>query len=122
MARRAYRACEVGWKVRTEKFLVRTENFPVRTENFSGTYYKSTKSFSGRTENWFLVKSVWKVRKTCVRKSFLKSFWPDVSRTYDFADGPITLAGRRMLGRQQGQQVRRLRHLRLVQCPPSGLR
>ena len=86
MARRAYRACEVGWKVRTEKFTARTENFPVRAENCSGTYYKSTKSFSGRTENWFLVKSLWKVRKTRVRKSFLKSFWPDVSRTYDFSD------------------------------------
>ena len=105
-----------------KKFPVRTENFPARTENFSGTYYQSTKTFSGRTENWFLVESLWKVRKTCVRKSFLKSFWPDVSRTYDFADGPITLAAMIMFSRKQGQQVRRMRHLRLVQCPPSGLR
>ena len=44
------------------------------------------------------------------------------SRTSDFADGPITLAAMIMFGRKQGQQVRRMRHLRLVQCPPSGLR
>ena len=68
MARRAYRACEVGWKVRTERFLVRTENFPVRTEIFLVRTIKVLKLFLGVRKTGFLLNPYGKYGKRAYGK------------------------------------------------------
>ena len=68
MSRRAYRTCEVGWKVRAENFSVRTENCPVRTENFLVRTIKVLKLFLGVRKTGFLLNPYGKYGKRAYGK------------------------------------------------------
>ena len=79
MARRAYRTCEVGWRVRTENFPVRTENFfrCVR-KIFLARTIKVLKLFLGVRKTGFLLNPYGKYGK----RAYGKVSWNRSGRTY----------------------------------------